>query len=179
MRRAVMLAAILAAGCARSASHSSMSVPPGATPEVREGLSRLRAATNRFHALDSAVAAGYPRTSAQCYVEPGQGAMGYHHVNRSLVDRTVDVEHPEILLYERGADSSYTLTAVEYIVPYRVWPADSTPPTVMGMPLGHVDVLNLWGLHMWVWKANPAGMFEWWNPDITCRENQTRMPAHS
>jgi hypothetical protein len=23
-------------------------------------------------------------------------------------------------------------------------------------------------LHAWVWKNNPAGMFEDWNPTVTC-----------
>src|SRR5262245_22868301 len=90
-------------GCAhRSAPYAN--VPAGVSEETRAGLARLRSATDRFHVLDSAVAAGYPATSAQCYVEPDSGAMGYHHVNRAIVDRTLEPEHPEILLYERTAD---------------------------------------------------------------------------
>jgi hypothetical protein len=167
----------LMAGCA----HNRALAPAAAndvTAQIGAGLAKLRAATDKFHNLDSAAAAGYAPTSNQCYIEPGGGAMGYHHVNRALADRTLDPEHPEILLYERTADGHYNLTAVEFIVPYRVWPPDSAPPMVMGLPLGHVDVLNVWGLHMWVWKNNPSGTFAWWNPDVTCLENQTRMPEH-
>ena len=51
----------------------------------------------------------------------GSGAMGYHHVNRALVTKNLEVEHPQILLYERTPDGKYNITAVEYIVPYRLW----------------------------------------------------------
>lgn len=75
---------------------------------------------------------------------------------------------PEILLYERRPDGRYELTGVEFIVPYGVWPADSTPPTVMGLPLKSSAQLSLWYLHMWTWKENPAGLFADWNPRVQC-----------
>lgn len=25
-----------------------------------------------------------------------------------------------------------------------------------------------WLLHVWVWKHNPNGMFEDWNPNVSC-----------
>lgn len=180
MKRLGLIAFCLLLGaCVHHQAASYAPVPSGLSAETRAGLARLRAATNRFHDLDSAVAAGYPAMSNQCYIEPGSGAMGYHHVNRALLTTNLEIEHPQILLYERAAAGTYNLTAVEYIVPYRMWPRDSTPPTVMGMPLGHVDVLNTWGLHMWIWKQNPRGMFEWWNPDVRCLADRTRMPEHS
>ncbi len=179
LRRLIVLSILLGACAHHSSSSAYAPVPRGLSAETRDGLARLRAATDRFHDFDSAVAAGYPAQSAQCYVAPDTGAMGYHHVNRALLTRNLEIEHPQILLYERTPDRQYHLTAVEYIVPYRLWPADSTPPVVMGMPLGHVDVLNVWGLHMWVWKHNPRGMFDWWNPDVHCLADQTRMPEHA
>ena len=30
------------------------------------------------------------------------------------------------------------------------------------------DTFQLWGLHAWVWKENPSGMFANWNPNVTC-----------
>ena len=30
------------------------------------------------------------------------------------------------------------------------------------------DTFQLWGLHAWVWKDNPSGMFADWNPRVTC-----------
>ena len=42
-------------------------------------------------------------------------------------DATLDVEHPEILLYERTADGSLQLTGVEYIVPTSAWTHANVP----------------------------------------------------
>jgi hypothetical protein len=140
----------------------------GFSAEVRDGLGRVRAATARFSNLDSAVAAGYPRDVARCLADPHHGAMGFHHLNRALLDAQVEVERPEILLYERREDGSYTLTGVEYIVPYSRWPRDSVAPTVMGQALQRGDDLNLWYLHMWAWKENRLGLFANWNPAVAC-----------
>lgn len=177
-RRHLAVAIALLAGCARNAPQQSSS-SDATTAKIRDGFAQLHAGADRFRTFDSAVAAGYPAQSANCYYEPGTGAMGYHHVNRALVGRDLDPAKPQILLYERTADRRYNLTAVEFIVPYRLWPKDSTPPQVMGLPLGHVDVLNTWGLHMWLWKENRNGMFAWWNPDVQCLADSTRMPEHA
>ena len=161
---ATVSAGLLAAACAHHAPSTSR-----LDPEARALVSTLRAATTRFQTLDSAVAAGYPRDVARCFVMQDHGAMGYHHVNRSYVDSLLDPQHPEILLYECAADSTYHLTAIEFIVPYRLWPADSDSiPTVRGQRLHRVDEVNVWGLHVWLWKENPAGMFADWNPTVSC-----------
>ena len=140
----------------------------GYDTQVTDGVSRLRAATRPFHALDSAVAAGYPRTVPDCLVHEHHGAMGYHHVNRGFVDAKLDVERPEILLYERRPDGTYRLNAVEFIVPYRAWPRDSVAPVLMGQKLNHEDNLKIWYLHVWAWTKNPEGLFANFNPDVTC-----------
>ena len=123
-----------------------------------------------FRKLSAAVAAGYDSTVDMCLADPTHGAMGYHHVNHKYVDKRLEVDHPEILLYERRADGSYALNGVEYIVPYRLWPADSAPPRIMGRDLQRGDDLNLWYMHMWVWKSNPEGLFANWNPTAECRK---------
>ena len=96
------------------------------------------------------------------------GAMGYHHVQRAIVDTVLEIDKPEILLYEKRADGTYRLNGVEYIVPYRLWPRDAKPPKIMGLDLKREDNLNLWYLHMWVWKENPAGLFADYNPAVSC-----------
>ncbi|HEY8176563.1 MAG TPA: hypothetical protein VIF32_12765 [Gemmatimonadaceae bacterium] len=140
----------------------------GYDAQVNDGVDRLRAATRPFHALDSAVAAGYPRTVPDCLVHAHHGAMGYHHVNRGYVDAKLDVERPEILLYERRPDGTYRLNAVEFIVPYRAWPRDSVAPVLMGQKLNHEDNLKIWYLHVWAWTKNPEGLFANFNPDVAC-----------
>lgn len=161
---AIVLLALLGSAPALPAQMDMMS------PEVRDGYNRVRAATERFHTLDSAVAAGYAREVPRCFADAHHGAMGFHHVNRSLLDARVEVERPEILLYERRSDGSYALNGVEYIIPYTRWPADSVAPRIMGVPLERADDLNLWYLHMWVWKPNPQGIFAGWNPTVRCPE---------
>lgn len=132
-------------------------------------VSRVRSATIAFQSLDEAVEAGYPREVARCLDHPELGAMGYHHMNRALLDDSLEVERPEILLYERRPDGGYTLNGVEYIVPYSARPSDATPPTIMGLDLKRADGLRLWYLHAWIWKENPAGLFADWNPNVECR----------
>jgi len=135
---------------------------------VTQGLARLRAATQPFRSLDSAVTAGYARNVADCLVHEHHGAMGYHHVNSKYADATVDIEHPEILLYERMPSGDYKLNGVEFIVPYRAWSRDSVAPTLMGQRLKHEDNLKIWYLHVWAWSNNTDGVFADFNPSVRC-----------
>jgi hypothetical protein len=128
----------------------------------------LRAATRDFRSLDAAVAAGYPREVPRCLSSPGDGGMGYHHVNRAFLDDTLELARPEILLYSRTPDGKYRLNGVEYIVPYSVRPPESEPPTIMGQELKRSAPLELWYLHAWVWTENPSGLFADWNPRVVC-----------
>lgn len=54
------------------------------------------------------------------------GGMGFHYGNTDLIDGNVQVDQPELLLYEPQADGSLELVAVEYITPTTSTPA--TPP---------------------------------------------------
>ncbi len=137
-------------------------------PQVRRDLARLRAATQPFRQLDAAVAAGYARTVADCLVHEHHGAMGYHHLNPRYVDAAVELDQPEILLYERMPDGAYRLNGVEFIVPYRAWPRDSVAPVLMGQRLKHEDNLKIWYLHVWAWSENRDGVFADFNPAVQC-----------
>jgi hypothetical protein len=137
-------------------------------------LARVRAATSAFNALDAAVAAGYRRDGGACIDNPPAGAMGYHHQNDALMDDRIDVERPEMLVYERLPDGAYRLNGVEYIVPLSVWPQTRDAPTVMGQKLKPSPDLNIWYLHVWVWTENPSGLFADWNPRVTCERRAGR-----
>jgi len=52
-------------GCARGAA---IPMIRGYDANVADGVQQLRAATQAFHSLDSAVAAGYPHTVQECLV---------------------------------------------------------------------------------------------------------------
>jgi hypothetical protein len=129
---------------------------------------RIRRATNAFHSLDSAVAAGYTRGGGQCLSHPQHGVMGFHHLNRALMDDHLDLDHPEILLYSRGENGAYQLNGVEFIVPYTARAADAHPPRILGQLLQKSDALKLWYLHVWVWTPNPAGLTANYNPAAKC-----------
>ena len=159
-----ILAIAIAVGCA---GRSVVGAKPGER-EATAGIERLKAATKSFHVLDSATAAGYPRTVADCLVHEHHGAMGYHHLNRTFLAHDLAVEKPQILLYERMPDGEYRLNGVEFILPYRLWPRDSVAPRLMGQTLHQEDNLKIWYLHAWVWRNNPNGVFANFHPDVSC-----------
>ncbi len=149
--------------------------PQGADPpamsadtiDVERELARVRAATDRFKSLDVAADAGY-RVVSQCVDNPPDGAMGYHHQNDALLDDRIELERPEMLVYERLPDGTYRLNGVEYIVPFSAHPADQEPPMVVGQALKPAPSLGIWYRHVWVWLENPSGVFADWNPRVQC-----------
>jgi hypothetical protein len=164
----------LVAACTRPAVAPA---PPasGTRDQASMSLTRLRAATQAYRSIDSAAAAGYNRNVADCLVHEHHGAMGYHHSNSKFADATVDIEHPEILLYERKPDGEYKLNGVEFIVPYRAWSRDSVAPTVMGQRLKHEDNLKIWYLHVWAWSENANGVFADFNPSVQCPDSARKV----
>jgi hypothetical protein len=127
------------------------------------------------------VAAGYGEfTDAQgiaCIDKAGAGGMGIHYVNGDLVgDDAVNPESPEALVYEPTRNGRLRLVAAEYIVFQSAWDAThSSPPSLFGEEFELVESGNRYGippfyeLHAWLWKHNPSGMFEDWNPQVSCQ----------
>jgi len=166
------LAVVLLAGGCGAAESNDGSARGEATSElsaeVERDVERIRVATAEFRSLDAAVAAGYAGDVTHCIDNPPQGAMGYHHQNDALLDDRIELERPEMLVYERMPDGEYRLNGVEYIVPLSIWPETEAPPEVMGQPLKPAPSLGIWYRHVWVWRDNPSGLFEDWNPLVTC-----------
>lgn len=167
-----MLLGIATVGVALRAGGNDPAPVPGIIPSghgtsVDVDLARSRAATARFRDAARAVSEGYPAVTA-CVEHQPHGAMGLHYTNNSLSDVTLDVEQPEVLVYERMADGTIKLNGVEYIVPIAAWTRE-TPPVIMGQPLKRADQLGIWYLHVWNWEANPSGVFADWNPNVKCR----------
>ena len=64
-----------------------------------------------------------------------------------------------------GAGGSLTMVAVEYIVPNS--PEVAADPPMLFDRHFHLNTdLDVWVLHAWVWKKNPTGMFEDYNPRV-------------
>jgi hypothetical protein len=171
----VMLWALVAAMFTGSASVQMLPkeaavdgiLPSGFGDAVDRDVVRLRAATEKFKSLDKAVAAGYAESGGKCVEHQPHGAMGYHHNNKSLMDATLDVEKPEVLVYERLKDGSYRLNGVEYLVPIPAWTREE-PPMIMGQKLKKAENLGIWYLHVWNWEPSPTGIFADWNPRVKC-----------
>ena len=166
MRRVVLIGAVVSllalAGAALAAS----------------AFDGAKSSTARFHDLDQARDAGYTVQVADaagivCIAQPGQGAMGIHMLNPSLLNETVDADTPELLVYEPRNDGTLKLVALEYLVFAADWEGVS-PPALFGRTFDFVPAGNryglppFWALHAWIWKPNPSGMLNAWNPRVDC-----------
>jgi hypothetical protein len=151
-----------------------------------------RSATAKYHSLTVADKDGYSiladSAGITCIAEPHMGAMGVHYVKGDLVKNPrIDPEHPEALVYAPDADGGLHLAALEYVVIKADWDAQSlpagseapswvkpAPPNLFGQDFNFTDAPNRYGLppfyslHAWVWKDNPVGTFEMWNPGVHC-----------
>ena len=149
------------------------------------GLSDARAGTAQFHRIDAANAAGYTvevidLNGFACIDDPnGTGGMGIHFLNPSLLDGQVNAATPELVIYEPTKNGGMRLVAVEYLTLKSVWDAahggaNAAPPSLFGTPFELVHAGNRYGLpdfyelHAWIWKDNPLGMNNDWNPTVTC-----------
>jgi hypothetical protein len=125
-------------------------------------------ATAGFQDVAVAEAAGYGNTTEAlgCFENAEVGGMGLHFLREDLLDDVVDVAEPEALVYELDHNGEISgLVAHEYIVPLEAWTAEDAP-SLFGREFHQHPVLPFWVLHAWIWKDNPAGMFEDWNPKV-------------
>jgi hypothetical protein len=147
-------------------------------------LRDVREATARFRNVNVAIAAGYGEfrdaKGIACIDNP-LGGMGIHYVNLNLVldnppgsPSTVDPLKPEAFVYE-PRDGKLKLVALEYIVFQEAWNAEhASPPSLFGHEFEPIAEGNRYGipafyeLHVWLWKHNPRGMFQDWNPRVSC-----------
>jgi hypothetical protein len=170
---AVMVAVALVSGTAAQTPAKDMGEAPGILPSgfgesVDHDIMTIRDATAKFKTTEAAEAAGYKRVTG-CVQHQPAGAMGYHFQNNALLDTTLDLEHPEVLVYEKMPDGTFQLNGIEFLVPISAWKS-TEPPRIMGQALIKVDSIGFWFLHVWTWKPNPSGLFAPWNPDVKCQE---------
>jgi hypothetical protein len=99
--------------------------------------------------------------------------MGYHFQNNALLDTTLELDHPEVLVYEKKPDGGFKLNGVEFLVPISAWKA-AEPPRIMGQALKKAESLGIWYLHVWTWEPSPSGLFSDWNPNVTCGEGSLK-----
>ena len=149
---------------------------------LEDELAQVRRVTARFHDLEAAVAAGYElgwvngsgvRIITGCVAHPTAGAMGYHYFNDELMDDlAVDVLEPEVPGLRAGGEREARARRRGVGRPRpELQPARSVraaePCSGCTMHI-LVPAVGFYIMHAWVWKHNPAGMFEDWNPEVTC-----------
>ena len=151
-----------------AASHS-MGQSPSAhvDQDVRAWVRGIRDGTRAFKDFSNAAAGGYVAQLSEC-VESPAGGMGYHYGNPGLIDTQLDPLAPEILLYEPREDGTLRFVGVEFIVPIAAW-SDPNPPQVNGMTLHRNDIVGVWALHVWTERHNPTGLFQDFNPKVSCQ----------
>ncbi|HEV7255912.1 MAG TPA: hypothetical protein VGN97_22800 [Mesorhizobium sp.] len=124
-----------------------------------------------------------------------KGDMGIHYFRPDLLGITgtsprvsgtgthTDFEKPGVLVYEPQADGSMTLVAVENLVFEKGWKeaGNTAPPsfnghtyaTMIDDPSTPADEAHgfepHYELHAWVFRDNPNGAFEPFNPKVTCK----------
>jgi hypothetical protein len=141
-------------------------------------LAAVRMVSARFRDLDQALAEGYVEFY-KCTEEPGVGTMGQHFANLAYVaDPAINPLRPEVLVYEPNRRGGFDLVAIEYVVVAADWHAafgNDVTPTVLGKDMLFREAGNRYGLpdfyerHAWLFKWNPRGLFDDWNPRVSCR----------
>ena len=131
--------------------------------ECRKQLAQVRAATAKHHDSEEAILDGYVPLGG-CVSLPTGPAMGIHYVNLQKVDGEININEPEILVYAPEIDGGLRLVAVEYMIP-KVLVTEL--PELYGRHF-HEGPMDTWTLHAWVWRNNPAGMFEDFNSKVSC-----------
>ena len=129
--------------------------------------------------LDESMAleAGYVATE-DCVASP-VGAMRMHYMNVGLLtDGDIDPSQPQVLMYV-PSETGPKLAGFEYFMPLGPPGSpipDPAPPapslaghTFNGPMEGHDENMPPhYDLHIWAWMANPDGLFEDFNPSLSC-----------
>jgi hypothetical protein len=162
--------AILAAGSTAGAAPAS---------ERLTGQERhvIREATKQYRDVAVALADGYVPVG-ECAELPGVGGMGYHYLHPELAaDTLVDPTQPELLVYHEDRRGQLRLGAVEYFVvdADQDLSTDDDRPMLFGTypfegPMdGHEPGMPVhYDLHVWLYRPNPDGQLEGWNPKVGC-----------
>jgi hypothetical protein len=168
--RAVPLAAIAAALAAVACKETT-------DPHAAD-LDVVRQATAAFVSTAAAANAGYTEDLTPCMADSAQGAMGIHVGAPARIDATVELASPEVIMYEPTAAGGRAMVGVEYLVPFTAW-SDTAPPMLMGQRFKRNETFQVWALHAWVHRANPAGVFADWNATVTCANAPAPSPARA
>jgi hypothetical protein len=150
-----------------AAQHDDAKASEQLSPEDLQAIDGVRQKAEQFKDIKAARAAGYTKQYPEGCIQSEEGSQGFHFMNEALVDDKVDVNTPELLMFEPKADGSLELIGVDYAIPFDKWTA-AEPPTLLGRPLMRNEPLKVWALHIWTQRENPSGMFAKFNPAVSC-----------
>ena len=137
-----------------------------ASADLGTTVAELRRATARYHDVAAAEADGFIRVG-DCEDRDGDVPTAIPYANPARFDDVIDPTQPEALLYEPSPNGKLTLAGVELVIPYAAW-AGPQPPTFFGVSFQREDEFGVYGLHVWVWRDNPDGLFAIANPRASC-----------
>ncbi|MFB7463579.1 hypothetical protein ACFCZ1_08735 [Streptomyces sp. NPDC056224] len=138
-------------------------------------------ATAAYQLHANAVRAGYVPDKYCVVNRAGQGALGYPHFNHAY-DNSLDPAKPAALFYEDDGRGGKRLVGVQWLVYDRDQntATDDDRPTLFDTPFTGPRPGNFPGqpvhyaLHLWLWKKNPLGRYETYNPKVACLPGTTR-----
>jgi hypothetical protein len=133
-------------------------------PALPPELEKVRAALDKYQDPIAAVHDGYFSTLG-C-VEYPSGGMGVHFLNPGLIGPAPDPLRPQILVYEPAGDK-LRLVAAEWFIPPQLFGRPFDGPMEGHHPLMPTE-LHHYDLHVWLFKTNPAGVFNSTNPTVKC-----------
>lgn len=170
----IVATATLVAACAAEAPVAPESAAPASlrTANTRADASRARAlatlrrATARYHNLKAATDDGFVFLHG-CESRPDEGPVGILYVHPDRLDGVIDPSKPEALIYEPLENGRVRLVGVELAIPYVAW-TQAQPPEFLGATFQPEDEFGVWGLHIWLWRHNPEGLFAESNPRVSC-----------
>lgn len=136
---------------------------------IERAVTVLRRATAKYQDLNVALSDGFVLLHP-CEVRPGEGVVGAVYVNLARLDGTFDLDRPEALVYEESPNAA-ALVAAEFAIPYALW-TKNEPPSFLGQTFQTEDEFGVFALHVWIWRANPNGLFAEANPTVSCASSE-------
>jgi hypothetical protein len=175
---AVLILAALPAS-AQQPVPASLASLPAELESVRAALDKYRDPIVAVHDgyLSTVACIEYPNGGSEGTMQYLPGAMGVHFINMQFIGPTLEVAKPQVLIYEPHGDE-LRLVAAEWFVPAAI--AGDQRPSIFGKELqgpmeGHKPLMPAeayhYDLHVWLWKANPAGVFSPTNAAVKCPQS--------
>lgn len=149
-----------------SALQATAKLNQTSTATLDQTLAELRRATARYHDIQAAKADGFALLH-ECETRDGEGVGAVYANVERVIDGVADPKLPDALVYEPGKNGKLTLVAAELVIPYALW-TGSEPPEFFGNEFQREDEFGVYGLHIWIWRHNPNGMFAETNPRVSC-----------